>query len=440
MQSISRAFAAVPRPELSLRQFWLTDQKGMSGTITDEEWKVAAVARTDQNWSDLTAAEIVFYGCQLAHMGASEFCYYLPAYMSYSAQHTGEPLVGNEILGSVLFMLQPSKSHPSHSHEQYSGLSVAQRACISSFLEFVSKRGNEYEQGDAFRALRHWRQPPAVLAMFRKLFYGVMFSVALLPMSASATSCIFPQVTDETVSTAADVFVFRVLSTSINEQAPTERGHALARGNIRVVEKLRGHASYTAFEFSPHPGCGDRFVVGHYYMAFLPAGTGQFQASGANVLDLTTGYREGIDNVRWNPGFRAVSEAVAGKAPLSQLLPPQDRSPLEYSPAPPPPPEPSNHEEHGVLGLMNNCRCASIYPHSALNFVGSREACCAEVDKAVLTGLLRESLVPSAGEPYSPGLVQAYVCSLCAATWLLELPDRASGSWARVKASSRAVR
>ena len=42
---IDAAFDGVPRPATSLRQFWLTDQKGMSATITEEEWRAAGIAK-----------------------------------------------------------------------------------------------------------------------------------------------------------------------------------------------------------------------------------------------------------------------------------------------------------------------------------------------------------------------------------------------------------
>src|SRR5689334_3310809 len=96
---ISRAFDGVPRPDLSLRQFRLTDQKGMAGTITDEEWLDAGNRRIDAKWQEIPDAEIEECDVVLAHMQAPEFRYYLPAYMHYAVRHSHLPIWESDILG-----------------------------------------------------------------------------------------------------------------------------------------------------------------------------------------------------------------------------------------------------------------------------------------------------------------------------------------------------
>ena len=38
---IEKVFCGLKKPQTSLRQYVLTDEKGMSGSITDEEWNNA---------------------------------------------------------------------------------------------------------------------------------------------------------------------------------------------------------------------------------------------------------------------------------------------------------------------------------------------------------------------------------------------------------------
>jgi len=78
---------------------------------------------------------------------------------------------------------------------------------------------------------------------------------------------------------------------------------------------------------------------------------------------------------------------------------------------------------------MPRCPCHSIWPQTQLNTAGSREHCVSTVEAAVQAGHLHETEVPESAGPFPPGIVLAYTCITCHQTWLLELPDRASGSW-----------
>ena len=156
LQNIGSAFQDVPRASTSLRQFWLTDEKGLSGTLTPDEWRLASVTRTDANWTDIAAIEIETYGCQLAHMPGDAFSYYLPAYMSYAAAKVGEPAPGDAILSFTIYGLVPSAQHPPYSEQQYSLLTSRQRESVASFLTFVSEHSDEYVCHEAQQALRHW--------------------------------------------------------------------------------------------------------------------------------------------------------------------------------------------------------------------------------------------------------------------------------------------
>ena len=106
----------------------------MAGEITDEEWRLAGITRTDARWQDISDLEIEHCDCQLAHMDAEDFRYYLPAYMMYSMERADRPIWQSAVPGSVLFGLTPSKLSPSYSRMQYSLLKWRQRAAIVEFL------------------------------------------------------------------------------------------------------------------------------------------------------------------------------------------------------------------------------------------------------------------------------------------------------------------
>jgi hypothetical protein len=128
----------------------------MSGTITDEEWRFAGITRTDSKWQDISEFEIEQCDCQLAHMQAEEFRYYLPAYMLYSLNHAQDSVVESMIPGSVVFGLTPSQSHPSYSASQYRLLDSTQSEAITAFLKYMANHGEEYVRRDAQGALVIW--------------------------------------------------------------------------------------------------------------------------------------------------------------------------------------------------------------------------------------------------------------------------------------------
>ncbi len=154
---IESAFDGVPRSRTSLRQFVLTDQKGMAGTITAEEWRVAGLLRADTKWQEVSELEIEHCGCLLAHMQAEEFRYYLPAYMRYSVEHARDSIMESMIPAFVVFGLTPSQRHPSYSVRQYSLLNPSQRTAVTLFLRFMVDHADEYSVKDAKSALAFWQ-------------------------------------------------------------------------------------------------------------------------------------------------------------------------------------------------------------------------------------------------------------------------------------------
>ncbi|UHQ19729.1 hypothetical protein LVB87_00735 [Lysobacter sp. KIS68-7] len=156
---IESAFDGVPRASTSLRQFLLTDEKGMSGTITDEEWRIAGITRTDAKWQDLAGLEVEHFGCLLAHMQAEEYRYYLPAYMLYALEHAQASILETAVPGCVVFALRPSRDYPAYSASQYSLLDAPQREAVAAFLRYMAIHAEEFTSGDAERALEFWALP-----------------------------------------------------------------------------------------------------------------------------------------------------------------------------------------------------------------------------------------------------------------------------------------
>src|SRR5437868_3482872 len=92
IETIELAFQGVNRPERSLHQFFLIDRHDLSREITDEEWTLAGKKRVDTSWQEIPDEEIKECDCQLPHMQAEEFQYYLPAYMRYSVRYYQKPI------------------------------------------------------------------------------------------------------------------------------------------------------------------------------------------------------------------------------------------------------------------------------------------------------------------------------------------------------------
>jgi hypothetical protein len=160
IKTIELAFQNVKKPKTSLRQFKLTDEKGMSEGITEAEWNKAKKVKGDSIWQGIPDSEIEECGCLLAHMQAEEFQYYLPAYMRYSVKHYQQSILESDILGSTVFSLYPSSKDKGLYQYQIAQLSLLdekQKTAIVKFLQFVETVADEEERPYATKALeRYW--------------------------------------------------------------------------------------------------------------------------------------------------------------------------------------------------------------------------------------------------------------------------------------------
>jgi hypothetical protein len=128
----------------------------MSGTITEEEWRVAGITNTDAAWQDIPDHEIEHCDCQLAHMQGEAFRYYLPAYMVYALGHAQDSIMQSAIPGSVIFGLTPSKCVPSYSASQYRLLDPRQKEAVAAFLAYMAAHAEDDHREDAKQALAFW--------------------------------------------------------------------------------------------------------------------------------------------------------------------------------------------------------------------------------------------------------------------------------------------
>ena len=166
VNQIDKAFDGVEHSAISLRQFVLTDEFGLSRDITDSEWSEAGVNRVDSKWQEIPDAEIEECGCMLAHMDAKEFRYFLPVYIKYTLKNYRESFFGNDMLSEVVFSLYPSTRESNlyaYNIKQLSLLNTNQELAVVSYLKFITA-SDIYESRDAEIALeRYWDKIIAII-------------------------------------------------------------------------------------------------------------------------------------------------------------------------------------------------------------------------------------------------------------------------------------
>ncbi len=160
INNIHSEFSGIRKPDVSLRQFKLTDEKGMKCEITDEEWYCAAKSRIDNQWHEIPDAEIEECGCLLGHMESEEYIYYLPAFICYALRCLRDDINDFDMLGSIAFFVYPSKNEMTlyqYVIDQMKLLSVSQKKVIIDYLEFVAENADEFDAKNAKIALeRYW--------------------------------------------------------------------------------------------------------------------------------------------------------------------------------------------------------------------------------------------------------------------------------------------
>ncbi|EOR03506.1 hypothetical protein F896_03618 [Acinetobacter genomosp. 15BJ] len=163
IEEIEVAFSDVKRPKTSLRQFKITDEKGLSQEISAAEWNIAGMRCTDKIWQEISDSELEECGCQLAHMKGDEFLYYLPAFMRHSVRYYKRPIWEDSFVLCTISSLQdPTQAenyYPGLGEyilEQFSELTLKHVNVIIAYLKFIATEGDYINQPDAIRALDYW--------------------------------------------------------------------------------------------------------------------------------------------------------------------------------------------------------------------------------------------------------------------------------------------
>jgi hypothetical protein len=137
-----------------------------------------------------------------------------------------------------------------------------------------------------------------LLAVFRGLIsmsYARIFFMFRLSVLATifiagnslACTCSFAPMSTQSIRAASNIFVFQLLSATVkraNENGTPSWG---IEGKIKVVDSIYGaRKPPQRVRFATGACCGARFDVGHYFVAFIPAGRANFELNHANALDI----------------------------------------------------------------------------------------------------------------------------------------------------------
>jgi len=119
-------------------------------------------------------------------------------------------------------------------------------------------------------------------------------------MSSMAQACTCePGLLDTVgVQAAKEVFIFRLVSA---RALPERRGDVAGphiEGEIEIVDRLRGQASFRTIRFSTAPCCGARLDVGTYFAGFAAKREPVFLANSGNVVEV--GARHDVQEARNN--------------------------------------------------------------------------------------------------------------------------------------------
>ena len=162
--SLERAFDAVPRSDISLRQFQLTDRHGMDDDFPQQAWMQAGKQRSDLAWQAISDAELDTEDLTLPHMAADELRYFLPAYLRHVLRHlaagAGQSAVAHMTLASLTPPLRPGPSRDARLG-QYAALNEAQQLAVIRVLVFLAD-SDEVDIDIALQASQaldnYWRQ------------------------------------------------------------------------------------------------------------------------------------------------------------------------------------------------------------------------------------------------------------------------------------------
>ena len=168
-----------------------------------------------------------------------------------------------------------------------------------------------------------------------------IFKLVLIisPSFALACSCSEGELDGDGVKRATRIFVFRVVSAKLAENADVDMSSTKVTAEIKVVEELRGTApSGRDIEYNSSRCCGLRLDIGHYYAAFLTDAGPKFGVGSHNLLWL------GENNGSKRYSSAKLKLVVAGDSKFDEVYGDYARSFISNSTPPPPPPCPKEAE------------------------------------------------------------------------------------------------
>ncbi len=108
----------------------------------------------------------------------------------------------------------------------------------------------------------------------------------LLSLNAAACSCAFAPLNNGTVRNANDIFVFQLISATIEPETSNPLVTRKVVGEIRIVDVLRGEPRVRSMRYTSSFCCGTRMYVGQYYVAFISSKELEFSGNTGNLLNL----------------------------------------------------------------------------------------------------------------------------------------------------------
>jgi hypothetical protein len=156
LAALEAAFPLEPLPSVSPHQAHLANQS-MSRTISEEEWVAAGKPDAGRTWQQFTDDELMTCDAALAFFDEESFVYYLPAYLRFAINHCDVDAL--DVASSLTTSVVGSVTDRSlYSVGRYKKLSLAQRAAVISFLEFMAEHAGSFNAPLAQKALtRYWK-------------------------------------------------------------------------------------------------------------------------------------------------------------------------------------------------------------------------------------------------------------------------------------------
>lgn len=158
--------------------------------------------------------------------------------------------------------------------------------------------------------------------------------LVLLSNATFACQCSYSNVSTESVRSAKNIFVFRLISAELLKSKSKSFVQDQVVGEIELIESIRGKSQFKTIRFSTFWCCGTRLDLGRTYAAFVSGSDNEFYGSSENLLDL------GFSNAPMKEFRAKILAVLSGSAELDNALKEYSQRRIDTLPPPPPPPPP----------------------------------------------------------------------------------------------------